>query len=199
MGRGPVRHLAAASAAPSKRRHPKPLWPGGLGRRVRVLVTGPLNPVGRAVVEALAKDGHQVRAFGVEPGSRPFASANVEAYPGWVEVGGSLEPVAVECQALVHCASLDAPGKDKAAHAVHVERGTLYARYAAERELVGAFVCVLPASPGRAWGKVVEQARAHAEGTRKLVPTTLVSSEDPEGVVKAVKAALAKVPAKVPA
>jgi uncharacterized protein YbjT (DUF2867 family) len=166
---------------------------------VRVLVTGPLNPVGRAVVEALAADGHQVRAFGVEPGAHPFAAANIEAYPGWVEVGGSLEPVASECQAFVHCASLDAPGDDKVAHAVHVERGTLYARYAAERELVGAFVCVLPPNPGRALGKVVEQARAHAEGTRKLVPTTLVSSDDPGGVVKAVKAALAKVPAKVPA
>ena len=129
---------------------------------MRVLVTGPLNPVGRAVVEALAADGHQVRAFGIPPGERPFAAANVEAYPGWVEVGGSLEPVAVECQALVHCSSLDEPGKDKAAHAVKVERGTLYARYAAERELVGAFVCVLPDEPGRAWGKVVEQERARA-------------------------------------
>lgn len=166
---------------------------------MRILVTGPLNPVGQAVVAWLAGEGHQVRAFGTDPAEAdPFAGqANVESYPGWAEVGGSLEPDMSECQALIHCASLDAPAEDQQAHAVHIERGTLYARYAAERELVGAFVVVLPPAPGRVWGKVVSAARDHAKGTRN-VPTVLVESEDPDTVIEAVKGALAKAPPKIP-
>jgi nucleoside-diphosphate-sugar epimerase len=165
---------------------------------VRVLVTGCLNPVGRAVVAALAKDGHQVRAFGIEPGADPFhGERSIECYPGWLHVGGSLEPVASECNALVHCANLDEPGKDKQAHAAHLEKGTLYARYAAEREPVGAFVAVFPASPGRVWGKVLGQAKGHVEGTHRLVPTTVVESDDPGAVVKAVREALVKAAPKI--
>ncbi|MFA5945079.1 MAG: hypothetical protein WC876_11515 [Candidatus Thermoplasmatota archaeon] len=164
---------------------------------MRVLVTGSLNPVGRAVVAALAKDGHQVRAFGIEPGTAPFLDAKIECFPGWLQVGGSLEPVTSECQAFIHCANLDAPGKDKQAHAAHVEKGTLYARYAAEREPVGAFVAVFPTNAGRAWGKVMDQAKAHVAGTHRLVPTTVVESDDPEAVVKAVRAAIAKAAPKI--
>jgi hypothetical protein len=165
---------------------------------VRVLVTGPLNPVGRAVATALADDGHQVRAFGTEPGSDPFpGDTRIECYPGWLHIGGSLEPVLSECHALIHCATLDEPGDDRQAHAVHIERGTLYTRYAAEREPVGAFVAVFPASPGRLWGKAVDQARAHVAGTHRLVPTTVVESDDAETVVAAARAAIATAAPKV--
>jgi NAD(P)-dependent dehydrogenase (short-subunit alcohol dehydrogenase family) len=178
-------------------RHPKPLLPLLLGRGVRILVTGSRNPVGRAVALALAKDGHQVRVFGIEPGSTPFQDSRIECYPGWLHVGGSLEPVLSECQALIHCANLDAPGDDKQAHAVHLERGTLYARYAAEREPVGAFVAVFPPSPGRTWGKAVAAAREHVEGTRRLVPTTVVESDDPDTVVAEARAAIARAAPKI--
>jgi nucleoside-diphosphate-sugar epimerase len=163
---------------------------------MRVLVTGPLNPVGRAVVKDLAAKGHQVRAFGVEPGTDPFAGvANVECYPGWVQVGGSLEPVATECRALIHCAAHDEPA-DRMAHAAKVEKGTLYARYAAERELVGAFVVALPAE-SRAWSKVLGQARTHATGTRQLVPTKVVDGGDAKAVLAAFEQLAAKMPHSV--
>ncbi|HUR25202.1 MAG TPA: hypothetical protein VM327_04205 [Candidatus Thermoplasmatota archaeon] len=165
---------------------------------MRVLVTGPLNPVGRAVALALADDGHQVRAFGVEPGLDPFhGDTRVECYPGWLQVGGSLEPVMSECHALIHCATLDEPGADRQAHAVHIERGTLYTRYAAEREPAGAFVAVFPPSPGRLWGKAVGAAKAHVAGTHLLVLTTVVESDDPETVVAAARAAILKAAPKV--
>jgi uncharacterized protein YbjT (DUF2867 family) len=164
---------------------------------VRVLVTGSLNPVGRAVVAALAQDGHQVRVFGIEPGTAPFLDPAIECYPGRLQIGGSLEPVMSECHALIHCAPLDEPGDDRQAHAVHIERGTLYARYAAEREPVGAFVAVFPARPGRAWGKAIQQAKAHVAGTHRLVPTTVVESDDPETVVAAVRAAITRAAPKI--
>ena len=164
---------------------------------MRILVTGPLNPVGRAVVKELAAKGHQVRAFGVEPGETPFAGmANVECYPGWVQVGGSLEPVAVECRAIVHCAPLDDAGDDKQAHAAKLEKGTLYARYAAERELVGAFLVALPTAT-RAWSKVLGEARVHAEGTRKMVPTRIVEGGDAKAILAAFDQMAAKMPASV--
>lgn len=163
---------------------------------MRILVTGPANPVGVAIVKALAADGHQVRAFGVEPGSNPFAGlANVSVFPGWVEVGGSMEPVAAECQALVHAAAFDAPGEDKAAHAVRLEKGALYARYAAERELVQRFVAVFPADAGRAWSKSIAAAKANVQATRKLVPYTLLEAADAASAVRGVQAAIATIPA----
>jgi NAD(P)-dependent dehydrogenase (short-subunit alcohol dehydrogenase family) len=167
------------------------------GRRaVRVLVTGALNPVGRAVALALAQEGHQVRAFGIEPGSDPFHGVSgVDCFPGWVHVGGSLEPVAAECQAIVHCAAHDAV-EDKQAHALKVEKGTLYARYAAEREYVGAFVVSLPTA-NRAWSTVLAQARTHAEGTRKAIPTRIVDGNDPHAVLAAFKQLAAKMPHSV--
>lgn len=161
---------------------------------MRVLVTGPSNPIGAALVKALADAGHEVRAFGIEPGQNPFAGlANVTTYPGWVQVGGSLEPVASECQALVHAANLDAAGDDKKAHAVHIERGTLYARYAAERELVQQFVALFPVDAPRAYAAPLAQAKAHAQATRKLVPVAVLEVADAPAAVKGVLAALANV------
>jgi uncharacterized protein YbjT (DUF2867 family) len=156
---------------------------------MRVLVTGPLNPVGAACVRALSQAGHSVRAFGVPVGEDPFhGMANVECYPGDVATPGSIEPVGVECKALIHAASLDEPGKDVQAHAVKVERGTLYTRFGAERELMRRFVCVLPQSPDPKWAKVVEAAEAHARATRPAIPVTIVygSRRDPEAVAREV-------------
>jgi uncharacterized protein YbjT (DUF2867 family) len=139
---------------------------------MRVLVTGPQSPVGRTLVEAIAKAGHHVRAFGVPPGEKPFAGTpNVECYPGQVELGGSVEPVASEVQAVVHCSNLDEPGRDRKAHAIHIAKGTLYVGYAAQRELVDDYICLMPWSPGR-WSEALRRAQEAAEAVR--VPHAVV-------------------------
>lgn len=166
-----------------------------LARAMRVLVTGAANPHGAAVCKALAKSGHTVRAFGIPAGEDPFhGAANIECYPGDVATGGSVEPVASECQAFVHASNLDDPGEDKAAHAVKVERGTRYARYSAERELVSSFVALFPATPPRGFGDAFKQAEAHVAATRKIVPHTLLHVASPDEAVQQVQAALARVP-----
>lgn len=148
---------------------------------MRVLVTGPLNPFGQAVVEALAGAGHDVRAFGVPAGEDPFHGlAHVECFPGDVALGGSIEPVAAECKAIVHCANLDAPGSDKHAHAVHLERGTLYTRYGAERDPAERFVALFPATPPRLWSKALEQAEEHVRRTHPVVAQSLLRVADPQ-------------------
>ncbi len=161
---------------------------------MRVLVTGAANPYGAAVAKALAKSGHTVRAFGIPPGEDPFhGAANLECYPGDIATGGSVEPVASECQAFVHCSNLDAPTGDKVADAVHFEEGTRYARFSAERELVSSFVALFPANPPRGLADVMKQAEAHVTATRKIVPHTLLHVANPDEAVKQVQAALAKV------
>jgi nucleoside-diphosphate-sugar epimerase len=172
----------------------KPFLEGPLASAMRILVTGAANPHGAAVCRALADKGHTVRAFGIAPGEDPFHHPQVEAFPGDLAIGGSVEPVAAECQALVHCAAFDAPASDRAAHAFHVERGTLYARYAAERELVSQFVAVLPSSAPRGLGDAVHQAEAHVKGTRKLVPHVLLYVATPEEAVREVLASIARIP-----
>jgi nucleoside-diphosphate-sugar epimerase len=166
-----------------------------LAPAMRILVTGAANPVGAAVCEALARAGHTVRAFGIPAGEDPFhGAANIECYPGDVVAGGSIEPVAAECQALVHAANLDAPTGDRVADAVHVEAGTRYARYAAERELVGHFIALFPAAIPRGLGPAVHQAEAHVKATRRLVPHFLLYVVTPEEAVRQVLGILAKVP-----
>src|SRR5688572_4920208 len=103
---------------------------------MRILVTGAANPFGAALCQALAQAGHTVRAFGVPAGEDPFhGAAGIECYPGDIVTGGSIEPVAAECQAIVHAANLDEAKGDRVADSVHIEAGTRYARYGAEREL----------------------------------------------------------------
>ncbi|HUR61071.1 MAG TPA: hypothetical protein VM286_01735 [Candidatus Thermoplasmatota archaeon] len=155
---------------------------------MRILVTGPANPVGDAVVRALAQAGHEVRAFGLPPGHDPFGMRGVSVFAGRIDLGGSLEPAAAECQALVHCALFDAPEGSKAHRAMVLENGTLFARYAAERELVQRLVAVFPEGKE---GAGLARAEAHVRATRPTVPYALVRAATPEAAAREVLAALA--------
>lgn len=163
-----------------------------LAEAMRVIVTGAANPTGAALCKALAKAGHQVRAFGIPAGEDPFHDAAIEPYPGDIATGGSVEPVAAECQVFVHASSLDAVGDDRQAHAVKVERGTRYARYSAERELVSQFIAVFPANPARGFGDVQKQAEEHVRATRKIVPHFLLHVASPDEAVRQVLATVGK-------
>jgi nucleoside-diphosphate-sugar epimerase len=164
---------------------------------MRVLVTCPTNSVGAAVVRALAKAGHEVRAFGVEPGADPFHLANVLVFTGRVELGGSLEPVASECQALVHCALFDAVEGSRARRALVLENGTLFARYAAERELVQRLVVVFP-TDGREDAHALARAEAHVKATHPGVPHAILRAGTPDAAAKDVLAALEPLAAMPP-
>jgi uncharacterized protein YbjT (DUF2867 family) len=165
---------------------------------MRILVTGPANPVGAAVVRALAAAGHEVRAFGVPPGRDPFGLPGIAIFPGRIDLGGSLEPVASECQAIVHCAALDAIAGSKAHRALVLENGALFARYAAERELVQRLVVVLPAQPDKADAEAIARAEARVKATRPTVPVTLLRAASPEAAARDVLAALAPLAALPP-
>lgn len=148
---------------------------------MRVLVTGATNPVGEAIVRALLAKGHDVRAFGVRAGDDRFAGTDAQCFPGWVEVGGSIEPVLSEREALVHAAGLDAhvKGKDGVRrHATKIQKGTMYARYAAEREQVDHFVLVMPANPGKVFGTLHAEAVSEVEQTRGDIHVHVVAHED---------------------
>lgn len=160
---------------------------GRFAEAMRILVTGPTNPFGDAVVKALAVAGHSVRAFGVPAGENPFPGlSTVAPFAGNVHLGGSIEPAAAECQAIVHCANLDEAGKDRKAHAIHIEKGTLYARYGAERELVQRFVVLLPATAGKEWSVALGRARDIAEATKSPVPCTVLAVSSPEEAAREV-------------
>ncbi|MES2154036.1 MAG: hypothetical protein V4510_02785 [bacterium] len=160
---------------------------------MRVLVTGALNPFGRAVVAGLAAAGHKVRAFGVAPGQDPFHGvAGVECFPGQVKLAGSIEPAMCECQAIVHCANLDEPVADAREHEIHIERGTLYTRYGAEREFVGSLVYVAPWSPGRKWGEALKAAEAHIDGARVPHATVRADPANPAAAVEQVLQAVGR-------
>lgn len=160
---------------------------------MRILVTGAANPFGAAVAHALAEAGHTVRAFGIPAGEDPFHDAHIECFPGELATGGSIEPVASECQVIVHCAALDAAGKDKAAHARHVEMGTMYARYSAERELVAQFIAVFPKDAPRPSAKSLQLAEAQVAATRPLVPHAILRVATPDEAAKQVVAQLGKI------
>lgn len=166
---------------------------------MRVLVTGATNAYGEAIVLELAAHGHHVRAFGVDPDDDRFdAVENVKTFPGWVETGGSVEPVLAEREALVHAACLDpvARGRDgKRRAAVRIQQGTLYTRYAAEREQVDHFIHVTPASPDRAWADLQAEAAAEAERLRGDITFRVVRARgDPTATAEEVADLLGKLP-----
>jgi NAD(P)-dependent dehydrogenase (short-subunit alcohol dehydrogenase family) len=173
-------------------RDAKPFAASVIAAAMRVLVTGATNPTGEAIVRALASRGHHVRAFGVDAGDERYADvANVLAFPGWVEVAGSVEPALAERQALVHVACLDARPKGRSGRrrlAVRIDRGTLYTRYAAEREQVDHFIHVAPADPGRVWADVQATAQQHVEATRGIINVQVVHADD-DGAATAEKVA----------
>lgn len=160
---------------------------------MRVLVTGAGNPFGAAVAEALAEAGHDVRAFGVPAGSQAFQHDRIAAFPGDLATGGSMEPVASQCQAIVHCANLDAPSGDKARDAARIEAGTRYARYCAERELVSKFIAVFPPLAPRGLRAPLKAAEAHVAATRALVAHHLVHVATPQEAVQQVQALVAAI------
>jgi uncharacterized protein YbjT (DUF2867 family) len=160
---------------------------------MRVVVTGAGNPFGSAIVRALQEAGHMIRLFGVDADVGSKFGENVQWHPGHVATLGSIEPVLAEREVLVHAACLDAPGKDKQAHAVHIERGTLGARYGAERELLDQFIHITPATPSRTYSVAQKNAVDVAAGCRK-VPTTVIEAADPTQVAVAVLKAIDAVP-----
>lgn len=165
---------------------------------MRVCVTGATNPVGEAIVHALLEARHDVRAFGVPAGDDRYDGTDALTFPGWVEVGGSLEPVLSEREAVVHAAEFDAVGKGKEAtrkHAVRIQKGALYVRYAAEREQVDHFVHVTPSNPGKTFGALHAAAVEEVEKMRGDIHVHVVVHEDNvEATAKDVVDALASAP-----
>ncbi len=152
---------------------------------MRALVTGAGNPVGEAIVRALLKDGHNVRLFGGGPELQErFAGqgpGEVRWHPGRLQVGGSIEPVLSQREVLIHCANLDVYGHkvaraDRHDAAGQIERGTLYTRYGAEREMVDVFVHLEPAArKGDAFSEVQKAATEHVRATRGATQVEIVT------------------------
>lgn len=165
---------------------------------MRVVVTGAGNPYGQAIVDALLAEGAKLRLFGCTE-EEAARWPDVAWFPGRVATLGSIEPVLAEREILVHAASLDAPGKDKSAHAVHISRGTLAARYGAERELMDLFVHVTPAKPTKQFATHHAESIATAEGCHK-VPVAVVKAGHPDQTAAAVLDAVkgADLPGRMP-
>ncbi len=154
---------------------------------MRALVTGAGNPTGEAIVRALLKDGHNVRLFGGGPELQErFAgvgSGEVRWHPGRLQIGGSIEPVLSQREVLIHCANLDVYGKrvakaERHDAAIQIERGTLYTRYGAEREMVDVFIHLEPTpQKGDSFAKVQEHATAHVRATRGATQVEVVSAD----------------------
>lgn len=172
---------------------------------MRVLVTGASNPYGLAIARELVAHGHQVRVFGgtadvlqsipVKSGGAAGSGGAVTWFPGDVQIGGSIEPALSERQALVHAAALDAPASDRKAQALSVERGARYARFAAEREQVDAYVVLLPTTPPRGLESSFGVAETEANATRGTIHKAIVrADQDPAATASEVVRMLAKLP-----
>lgn len=164
---------------------------------MRVCVTGATNPTGEAIVRRLAQAGAHVRAFGVPMGDDRFAGLDVQTFPGWVEVGGSLEPVLSERTTLVHAANMDVPekGRDgKRKLAIRIQQGTMYTRYAVEREQLDHFIHVTPAHPSKTWADLLEAAEHDAESTRGDIHVEVIHAADPAQAAVAVEHAVSTLP-----
>lgn len=140
---------------------------------MRFVVTGAGNPHGKAIVDALVAEDHQVRLFGCTAEVAAAWGETVQFHPGRLTTLGSIEPVLAEREVLIHAACLDAVvGKGKKAkvdHAVHIERGTLGCRYGAERELVEQFVHVAPPVGSKSiFQASQDKAMRTAQDTRKV-------------------------------
>lgn len=157
---------------------------------MRALVTGATNPTGQAIVKELAANGFHVRAFGT---TEDFGD-NVKSFPGWVEVGGSIEPVLAEREAVIHAACLDEV-KDSSKYAVRIEAGTRYTVYGAEREQVSHFVYVRP-TINKINSIVMEQADAHVAGIRGDINVKTIEASGPEATAAMVLDALKSFPGK---
>lgn len=153
-------------------------------------MTGADNPFGAAIVQALLDNGHQVRIFGGDASLQDKFPA-AQWHPGHVATPGSIEPVLAEREVLVHAAGLDAPGKDKHAHAMHIERSALGARYGAERELLDQLILVAPSDMGR-FEQAHRRAIEHAEAARK-VSATVITASTPDDTAQHVLSALGEV------
>ncbi len=155
---------------------------------MRVVVTGAGNAYGEAIVKALQKEGHMIRLFGVD-GAVAAKFGDVQWHAGELTTIGSIEPVLAEREVLVHAACMDAPGKDKVAHAVLIERGTLGCKYGAERELLDQFIHITPEDPGRTYSVAHANAIATVESCRK-VPTHVIKANDVDRAAAAVVLAI---------
>jgi hypothetical protein len=78
------------------------------------------------------------------------------------------------------------------------ENGTLFARYAAERELVQRFVAVFPAESSKADSASLARAEAHVRATRPAVPYALLRANSPAVAGREVLAALAPLASMLP-
>ena len=147
---------------------------------MRVVVTGAANPQGEAIVDALVQKGFSIRLFAVDASVAAKWGDKVQWYAGHVATTGSIEPVLAEREILVHAAALDTPGKDKAAHAFHIERSTLACRYGAERELLDQFIHVAPAADAKGvYKQVHDHAILTAQETRKVEAIIVHAHPDP--------------------
>lgn len=166
---------------------------------MRVVVTGAGNPYGNAIARALLQRGDMVRLFAVGPEvaqgleDAVAEGAVLQWHAGDIDTLGSIEPVLSEREVLVHAACLDPPGRNKVAHAVMIERGTLGCKYGAERELVDQFIHVAPVPSSRdRFRKAQERARQVVESCRKVQTAIVEATDDPEETAQRVVEVIAK-------
>lgn len=109
---------------------------------MKVLLTGGTGFVGRAVLNALVQEGHQVRLLARKPGSaeiRPLASSSVEVIAGDILNPASLGPAAQGAQAIIHLVGIISEAGKITFEKIHAE-GTRNVVQAAQAGGVRRFV-----------------------------------------------------------